>query len=321
MIPQKIISAYSTFVDRGPLVMGSAVGRLIVAQAEKKILRRRFLSRKVHGYQMLLDTRDAGLSRSLMLFRTREVDHKVMLERIVRPGMTIYDIGGNIGYYPLMELGLLGDAGKMVVVEPSPENVELLQRNLALNGYSDVQVLQAAVSDVAGSRDFHLSAQSNLGTFHPVGSGSETLTGKVLPVETLTVPMLAERFGPPDLIRMDVEGHEVEVLRGMLSDIKAGRYAPMIIFETHLTRYGAEHDMADVLRRMFALGYKVPLVASSSDEGAKRLLALGYTPGRRIATDGIHRTLFEDIGQEDAIRLITETGGMRTVILSKAALS
>jgi len=47
---------------------------------------------------MLLDMEDAGLSRSLLLFRTREVDHKIMLERIVRPNMTIYDIGGNIGY-------------------------------------------------------------------------------------------------------------------------------------------------------------------------------------------------------------------------------
>ncbi len=182
-------------------------------------------------------------------------------------------------------------------------------------------VLEAAVSDASGTRDFHLSAQSNLGTFHPVGSGSETLTGQVLSVETLTVPILAERFGPPDLIRMDVEGHEVEVLKGMLADVKAGLYAPMIIFETHLTRYGAGHDMAAVLRCMLALGYQVPLVSSSSDKGAERLLALGYKPGERIATDGIHRTLFEDIGQEDAIRLITETGGMRTVVLSKAPLS
>lgn len=317
MIAQKLASAYRTTIERGPVVMSRAVGHLIMAQAEKKLLGRRFLSRKVHGYRMLLDTQDAGLSRSLMLFRTREVDHKIMLERIVRPGMTIYDIGGNIGYYPLMELGLLGGTGKMVIVEPSPENVELLQRNLALNGYTDVPVLQAAVSDVAGNRDFHLSAQSNLGTFHPIGSGSETLTGKVLPVETLTVPMLAKRFGPPDLIRMDVEGHEVEVLRGMLADIKAGSYAPMIIFETHLTRYGPEHDMADALRRMFALGYKVPLVASSTDESAKRLIEYGYEPGMRIATDGIHRTLFEDIRTDDAIRIITKTGGCRTIVLSR----
>ena len=75
---------------------------------------------------MILDLDDPGLSRALMLFRTREVDHKVMLERIVRPGMRIFDIGGNIGYYPLMELTLLAGSGQLVVIEPVPQNVALL---------------------------------------------------------------------------------------------------------------------------------------------------------------------------------------------------
>ena len=318
MITRKLVSAYRTTVDRGPLIMARAVGRLTLAQAEKNFLGRQVLKRRIHDYRMLLDLNDAGLSRSLLLFKTREIDHKVMLEEIVRPGMTIFDIGGNIGYYPLMELRLLNGTGKMVVIEPSPSNVALLKENLSLNGFEDVSIVAAAVSDKAGERTFFLSEQSNLGTFHPVGSGSETLTGESVDVETVTVPMLAAKFGNPDLIRMDVEGHEVEVLNGMVDDVRAGKYAPMVIFETHLTRYGADHDMAAALGRLFALGYWVPLVSSSSDDGTKRVTALGYTPGRRIATDGIHRTLFEDIGTEDAIRLITETGGLRTVLLSKA---
>ena len=176
MIHRKFVSAYETMRDRGPVVMLQAAGRLAQASAEHA-LGRRYLRRRIHGYDMLLDFEDGGLSRSLLLFRTREVDHKVMLEQIVRPGMTIFDVGGNIGYYPLMELNLLGGTGKMVVVEPSPSNVELLRRNLALNGYEHVPVLEAAVSNVPGQRQFYLSEQSNLGTFHPTGSGSETLTG------------------------------------------------------------------------------------------------------------------------------------------------
>ena len=316
MLPAKLVSAYETMRDRGPAVMLNATGRLTYAAAERA-LGRRYLLRRIHDYRMYLDGQDSGLSRSLLLFGTREVDHKVMLERIVRPGMTIFDIGGNIGYYPLMELGLLGRTGRVVVVEPSPSNAALLRRNLALNGYEDVPVIEAAVSDVAGQRDFFLSAQSNLGTFHPFGSGSETLTGATVGVETLTVPLLAERFGAPDLIRMDVEGHEVEVLRGMLDAISAGTLAPMIIFETHLTRYGQDHDMAAVLKELFARGYRVPMVSSSSDKSAARIASLGYAPGQRLATDGIHRTLFENIKPDDAMSLICRTGGVRTVILAR----
>lgn len=316
MIHRKFLSAYETMRDRGLVVMLQAAGRLAQASAEHA-LGRRYLRRRIHGYDMLLDFADGGLSRSLLLFGTREVDHKVMLERIVRPGMTIFDIGGNIGYYPLMELTLLAGTGRMVIAEPSPSNVTLLRRNLELNGYGEVPVLDAAVSDQPGRRSFHLSEQSNLGTFHPVGGGSETLTGKTVDVETLTVPILAERFGKPDLLRMDVEGHEVEVLNGMINDVRQGKYAPMVIFEPHLSRYTEGHDMAVTLRALFSLGYRVPMLASSSDRGSAKIAAKGYTPGERIATDGVYRTLFADIRDDDAIDLLCKTGGVRTVILAK----
>ena len=316
MIAQKIGSALATTMDRGPWVMLQAVGRLAMAQAQKSLLRRRYLQRRIHNYLMLLDIKDAGLSRSLLLFRTREVDHKVMMERIIRPGMTVFDIGGNIGYYPLMELKLLGGHGRLIVIEPSSSNVELLKRNLALNGYDGVPVIEAAVSDERGSRVFYLSKQSNLGTFHPTGTGATTLSGDTVTVTTTTVPDLAKEYGAPDLLRMDVEGHEVEVINGMIDDIRNKTYAPTIIFETHLSRYDDEHDMARALRALFALGYHVPLLSSSSDNGTERLKALGYRPGERIATDGIHRTLFSDIKADDAIDIICRTGGARTVILS-----
>ena len=315
----KLASAYETIRDRGPLVMIQTIGRLGCAAAERAF-GRRFLLRRIHDYQMYLDVQDPGLSRSLLLFGTREVDHKIMLARIVRPGMTIFDIGGNIGYYPLMELSLLRGSGRMVVVEPSSSNIALLRRNLILNGYGDVAVLEAAISDVAGKRDFHLSQQSNLGTFHPTGNGSQTLTGRTVEVETFTVPMLAQRFGAPDLLRMDVEGHEVEVLNGMLADVRRGAYAPTVIFEPHLSRYSADHDMAATLRALFALGYRVTELSSSSDRGREQIIARGYVPGERIATDGVHRTLFADIRDDDAIDILCRTGGARTVVLTNAGL-
>jgi len=316
MALKKLVSAYETARDRGPASMLLAAERLIYASAES-VLGHRYVMRRIHDYSMYLDLQDHGLSRSLLLFRTREVDHKVMLERIIRAGMTIFDIGGNIGYYPLMELSLLNGSGKVIVVEPSPSNVALLRRNLVLNGYARVPVIEAAISNVVGTRNFFLSHQSNLGTFHPVGSGSESLSGQTVEVETLTVPILAERHGPPDLLRMDVEGHEVEVLNGMVADLQRGAYAPTIIFETHLTRYNATHDMTASLLAMFSMGYRVTLISSSSDRGAAQIAPRGYEPGERIATDGVHRTFFANIRDDDAIDIICRTGGARTVVLAK----
>ena len=95
-----------------------------------KLFRKRFVKSKIYNYQMYLDLKDLGLSRALWLFGNRELDHKYMLETIVKPGMSILDIGANIGYYPLMELKLIGKKGKLIAIEPSSSNIALLKKNL-----------------------------------------------------------------------------------------------------------------------------------------------------------------------------------------------
>jgi FkbM family methyltransferase len=265
---------------------------------------------------MLLDLQDRGISRTLLLFGQRELEHKLMLERVLRPGMTILDIGANIGYYALMELGMIGKTGTLIAVEPSPANVELLKRNLALNGYEGIEVHQAAISDQSGVKQFFLSEMSNLNTFHDTGTGSLHLSGKTVEVRTMTVPeVMAGR--KPDLIRMDVEGHEVEVINGLLPAVERGEMAPMIIFETHLSRYSAAHDLEAPLRRLFAQGYHVRLAGSSRREGTEKLVARGYQGSRPIASDGVERVIFENIAHEDAIDLICRKGGIRTVLVGR----
>jgi len=302
--------------NRGIAAMSVAAGRAL----ERRLRRTfglRYATRRIYDCQMLLDMEDPGLSRGLMLFGERELDMKRMLELFVRPSMRIYDIGGNIGYYPLLDLRLLRGGGELIVVEPVPGNAALLKKNLALNGYSDVTVLRAAVSNVATKRAFHVSDHSNLGTFHPEGTVREYLNGSTIDVETVTIPLLAEQYGAPDLIRMDIEGHEVEVLDSAWPGVEAGLYTPIIVFETHPDRYGAEHDMAKALDRLFSVGYSVRVVSSLSDEASKWFLQRNYKPGERITTDAEYRTLFWDLTHEHAIAAICSPGIVRTVVLAK----
>ncbi len=309
-------NAYLTLRDRGPGALASAVWNIARGNLHRRVLGRRFLEKRIHDYRLLLDLEDRGISRSLLLFGTRESDHKIILERVLRPGMTVFDIGANIGYYVLMELGLLNGRGRVIAIEPSPGNVRLLRRNLALNGYGDVEVIEGAVSDSQGVRAFHLSEQSNLGTFHPVGSGAAHLSGDRIEVKTCTVPELSLRYGVPDLIRMDVEGHEVEVIDGMIGAIRAGKLAPVILFETHLSRYSAGHDMAAVLRALFASNYAVRYLSSSYERGTRLINGRGYHGSAPIPTDGVERVIFENIADDDAVDFICHTGGARTVLLA-----
>lgn len=106
-------------------------------------------------------------------------------------------------------------------------------------------------------------------------------------------------------------------MRGLLPAVQAGAMAPMIIFETHLSRYGPDNDMAGVLRALFDLGYGVRCLASSQVSGTRRIEALGYRGSAPIPTDGVERVIFEGVSPEHAIDLICRTGGVRTVLLAK----
>ncbi len=310
--------AFVTLKYRGPSVLANAIVNAAGANLQKFVLGRRFVERRIHSYRMLLDLDDKGISRSLILFGTRELDHKIILEKVLKPGMSVLDIGANLGYYVLMEMALIGPSGRMVAIEPSPSNVALLKKNLALNGCHDIPVIAGAVSDTSGDREFFLAHQSNLNTFHTSGSGGKHLSGKTVTVRTYTVPEIAKLHGNPDLIRMDVEGHEIEVFNGMLPAVERGEMAPMVIFETHLSRYDKDHDMETPLRRLFACNYRPRYMASSSERGTALIDARGYKGIERVRTDDVERVIYENIGVEDAVDFICHTGGARTVLLHRA---
>ena len=279
-----------------------------------KILNKKFITKKIYNYKMLLDLYDKGISRTLLLFGKRELEHKKMLENIIKPEMTVLDIGANIGYYSLMMLELIGNKGKLIAVEPSPSNIEILRKNLLLNKYNDIEVHNAAISDENGTKKFFLSEMSNLNTLNYTEKKSLNLTGETINVKTLTVPQIMEGRNL-DLIRMDVEGHEVEVLNGLIPNIGVNNLYPSIIFETHRSRYNNEHSMENTLKNLFAKNYKVSMLGSTSKEGTKKIEAKGYIGTESIQTDEYERVIFKNIKEQDAIDLICNEGGVRCAVL------
>ena len=308
-------STFETLRYRGIGALTSAIYGIIKIQLFSRLLGKRFLSHQVYDYRLLLDTKDRGISRTLLLFGKRELEHRIMLQEIVKEGSRIFDIGANIGYYAVMEALMVGKEGEVIAIEPSPSNVRLLEKNVALNDQKNIRIVSAAVSDIDGSKTFFLSDKSNLGTFHNVGSGIEHLNGQTVDVNTLSLDTLAAQFGAPDLIRMDVEGHEVAVLRGLIDLLNKTPTKPTVIFETHLSRYNNNNDMRSLLLELFQLGYKVTLAGSSWEAGTKIVEGLGYSSNVSVRSDGYVRKIFRDIKSEHAISLICDTGGLRTVVL------
>ena len=312
-----MISSFFTLIrNRGLLTMAVAILRLFIVYLETLILSKKFVLRNVHNYKMLLDVKDRGLSRALILFKKREVDHQILLGKILKPNMRVFDIGANIGYYALMELNILEKASQLCAFEPVSSNVKLLNENLKLNGYEVPTVLNAAISSFDGEKDFFFSTASNLGSLHKLDVNQGENSAGVSKVQTISLRSACLNYGSPDLIRMDVEGHEVEILTQLVQLVLEGITRPTVIFETHLKQYKKDDKFSSTLEQLFENGYRVSLFASSQASGTEIIKRKGYSPFQIVRTDGMKRALFENLSNVDAVELITKSGGIRTVVLS-----
>jgi FkbM family methyltransferase len=165
----------------------------------------------VLGHRMALDDRD---SLRLSVARLMEPTLTRFVQEAVKPGDTVLDVGANIGYFTLLFARAVGPGGRVVAIEPDPENVALLTRNVARNGYADrVTVLPRAAWDASGPLRLFRS-EENRGDHqtYDIGEGRESVTIDALRVDDYA-PLAA---GPPvALVKMDIQGAEYRALLGM----------------------------------------------------------------------------------------------------------
>jgi len=275
-------------------------------------LNKKYILKKIYNFKMKLYLDDEGISKTLILFGQRELDHKFMLEILLKPNMNVLDIGSNIGYYLLIEKKLIGDKGFIIAVEPSSKNISLLKENLNINNINNYKIVHGAISNKPGRQIFHLSSKSNLNTFHIENINNLSLTGETEDVSTNTVSQITGDK-KIDLIRMDVEGHEVQIIDGLINDISE-KLKPMIIFEPHTSRYSQNLDFKIILLSLFKKNYSTLMISSNSISGTKIIEKYGYKSIKIIKTDDVERRIYKNISNEDVIDFITKTGGLRTVV-------
>lgn len=293
--------------------------------SRRRLFRQRYTIKRIHGHPMILDLHDEGICRQLLQSRTREKDALYMLRNTLQEGMTVLDIGANIGYYVLLELNLIGRSGFVYAVEPVQSNIDLLRRNLQLNNVEDlVGVHEVGISNRTDLQRIYLSENyCSLHTFYPMDDRPEDdispgTDASSIEVSTTTISEFVRGKRKIDFIRMDIEGHEVEAFQGMKTALDTTDFRPLIMFEAHSFKYIEPlHSMRSALNLLYEYGYLVHLLSSknhhrSSDEFRRR----GYKPVKTIWTDGDQRGIYVDVQREYATDLICETEFVRTVLLA-----
>ncbi len=162
--------------------------------------------------------------------------------------MRVVDIGANIGYYTLQLARLVGDNGKVFAIEPVPDTAKLLRKNLDANGYHNVSVHEVALGAEAGKLKLYLSHQSEWASFK-----SKELPDTYIDVPLYTLDTLFGQEGRIDYIKMDIEGYEIEAIKGMRSILK--KYSPGIFVEIHPSIVGKD-AILKFLDELKELGYE-----------------------------------------------------------------
>jgi FkbM family methyltransferase len=200
-----------------------------------------------------------------------EVCVQEALRRTVAPGAVVYDIGANLGFFALLAKRFAGDAGRVIAFEPSPQTLELLNENLALNP-ERVEVVEAAVSDHDGRGTLLQVSDHGWSHLDDRGHHPQTVGTHDVQVIRLDTEIAAGRLPAPDVIKLDIEGSEIAALTGLTETLAT--HGPTIICELHSTN----DEVADLLT---AAGYVVENLESTlpvREAGPIHILARPASP-------------------------------------------
>ena len=205
---------------------------------------------------------------SAMLLGRYEMLEMELFRRLIKKGMTVVDVGANIGYYTLVAAGLVGESGKVYAIEPEPANYALLAKNVALNGYRNVTLIQKAVSDKVGVSKLMLDSTHT--GMHKLVNSPEAGQGLAVDVTTLDELLGDETV---DVIKMDIEGTEGRAIQGMSRVIKRNKNLEILTEFVPALLLESGSSPGEYLGRLKESGFKVYQI----DEKERRLAAVNTT--------------------------------------------
>jgi FkbM family methyltransferase len=178
----------------------------------------------------------------------------------LRKGMTVLDIGANIGYYSLLAAARIAKNGKVHSFEPVRETYSRLQQNITLNEFKNIEAHRYIIHDHIGEMDIFVADKSNTGS-SSLSRSMENFSNTVQKVQTITIDsyIKSRQIKSVDIVKIDVEGSELFVLKGMRNLLKRDN---MKIFteingENLKKQNTTPQDIANLLKNYDYFPYKI----------------------------------------------------------------
>lgn len=235
---------------------------------------------EIQGHKMFLDSRD---SLGLSIFGVHEPLTTKMVKKEVSKGDIVIDIGANIGYYTLIFASLVGENGKVFAFEPDPANFTILKKNIEINGYKNVVLVEKAVSNETNKLKLYL---------HNSAENTIINMNNDYPYIEIDAVRLDDYFIENNLcinfIKMDIEGAEGKALQGMTNLLKKNSGIKVITEFRPLGLKQSGISPEEFLKLLLGFGFELYEI----NEQEKRIIPVdipklleGYPPEKEDSTN------------------------------------
>ena len=217
---------------------------------------------------------------------TYEMPVQKALSQYLKSENIFYDIGANVGFFTILGAKLVDSGGHVYAFEPEAKNAVTLRRNAKLNNFAHVTVIEKAVSRTTGTEKLCLTEYCGSNALASSDNSSQQLESELpsflkvkerITVNTVSIDDLLQdnKTKPPTLVKIDVEGAEMEVLQGMSQTLK--KWQPIIIYEVDdKNQDGLLNKRKKVDDFLLSHGYKIESLAPS-------YLGISWNVGHAIA--------------------------------------
>lgn len=219
----------------------------------------------VGGNRMILDKDDSMRLSILGIYEPSTFKH---FQERIKPGDTVLNIGAHVGYYTLMAARLVGSSGKVYAFEPNIDNFTLLSKNIKINGYKNVVLINKAVAESSKKAKLFLSRVST--GMHSLIDIDNNSSNSIM-VDTVSLDDFFGNDPPPvSVIKMDIEGGEYAALEGMTRLLKKMKHLTIFTEFSPFSIKKAKKSPRGFLNLLRNYGFKL----YSIDESHKLLVPI-----------------------------------------------
>ena len=220
---------------------------------------------EVFGNKLFLNKK--GLALSISHYGTYEESEAKIMEEKIKVGNIVVDVGANIGLHTLNMAKIVGNTGQVFAFEPDPSNFEILEKNVKINNYQNIILEQKAVGDKHGRTTLYQSDNPGNHRLFPL---TKQAKGQIQVELTsldkyFTDSNLANKI---NFIKIDVEGFEFSVLKGMKNILKNNKKIKILFENMQINTIQAGFTPIKVLNYLTSYDFKLFCL----DDSTKKLL-------------------------------------------------